>query len=515
MTAWDGSVLHRIEHFANTAPDSAAYRQDDEVVTYAQLRERARRAASGMLALGIEEEDRVAIWLPNGLDWIVTGLAAHYAGAIVVPLNTRYTMDEVGYILKRTRARALVASAGFLGRDYLADIQAVRAEFPALEFLIGQIDAEKGGPSLAGLVQRGDADDAAIDARLERIQPDDTSDIMFTSGTTGYPKGAMISHGASVGIVWSGNHCMMIEASDRQLVVTPFFHMFGYKYGWSYTLVLGACVMSEPVFDARRVASVITEHSVTVFSGPPTLFHSLLALPDLDSFDLTSLRFSLTGAANVPPELVHAMKTVLGIDRVGNGYGLTESTATGTFTSPDDGIETVATSPGTPVPGMEMRIIAADGSTCAPDEAGEILLRGFALMKGYFEDPEATAEAIDGNGWLHTGDLASVDSAGRLHMIGRLKEVIIVGGFNVYPAEVERVLGEHPHVSAAAVIGMPDDRLGEVPIAYVEATAQPDEIVAWCAGRLANFKVPRRVVVVQSLPRTALGKIRKVELVDL
>jgi len=278
-------------------------------------------------------------------------------------------------------------------------------------------------------------------------------------------------------------------------------------------IVVGGCTMAEPVFEVERVATLIDRYRVEVFSGPPPLFYSLLALPDREArFDLSCIRFSLTGATIVQPSLIKDMQEVLGIDHIAQGFGLTETTACGTFTNPDDDIETIATTLGTAVDDVEVRVADEHGNEVPRGETGEFQVRGFCVMAGYYGDPDATAEAITPDGWLRSGDLGTMDDRGYLRIIGRQKEVVIVGGFNVYPAEVERVLCEHPAISAAAVIGEADPRMGEVPVAYVEGTADPQEAIAWCAARLAKFKVPRRVVVVDELPRNAMGKVRKVDL---
>jgi len=289
--------------------------------------------------------------------------------------------------------------------------------------------------------------------------------------------------------------------------------MFGYKYGWSYMIVVGGCTMAEPVFEPERVATLIDRYAVTVFSGPPPLFYALLALPDREArFDLSSIRFSLTGATIVQPSLIKDMQEVLGIDHIAQGFGLTETTACGTFTLPDDDIDTIATTLGTAVDNVEVRVADEHGNEVPHGETGEFQVRGFCVMAGYYGDPIATAEAITHDGWLKSGDLGTMDDQGYVRIIGRIKEIVIVGGFNVYPAEVERILCDHPQITAAAVVGQADERMGEVPIAYIEGTIDPAEAIAWCASRLANFKVPKRVVVLDELPRNAMGKVRKVDL---
>ncbi|MCD9196980.1 AMP-binding protein [Aeromicrobium wangtongii] len=506
------SVLHYLESHAHADPGRPLILDAGGDLSYSEVRSRARALADSLRREGVGAGDRVVLWLPNSPEWVIVGLAVQYAGAIVVPINTRWTVSEAAYILEKTRARAVVASEKFLGRDYLTEIESFAGEFPSLELFISVDGDSTRQATVASLIDQGCASDPAIDAQLNRVAPGDTSDIMFTSGTTGLPKGAKITHGSTLAAILGANERLLLRPDDRQLIVNPFFHMFGYKHGWSYCVVIGASFYPEPVFDPARAADIIEKFRVTVFSGPPTLFESLMALPDFESRDFSTLRFSLTGATNVPPDTVRKLQSALGIDHVANGYGLTESTACGTHTSIDDDIEVVATTTGRPLDVLEFRIVGPDGAMCDVDEPGEIEIRGPVLMSGYFEDDAATAATIDADGWLHTGDIGAADAAGNIRIVGRLKEVIIVGGFNVYPAEVERVLNSHPSIASSAVVGVPDDRLGEVPVAYLEVTEPLEGMEKWCRERLANYKQPREFILVDQMPRNAMGKIVKSDL---
>jgi len=510
------SLPHHLERLVAAEHDRVAAIEEGEKITYGQLREWARRTGAAFVALGLDRGDRICIWLPNSVDWMVASLAAHYAGCVVVPLNTRYRLAEAEYILAKSRSRLVITTSRFLGRDYVSEVSSLQPVLTELAHVV-DVHGRPGALSFADLADHG-GDDSEVARRLAAMNPDDVGDILFTSGTTGRPKGAMITHRAALHAIEVANESLLLRSDDVHLVISPFFHMLGYKYGWAYSVLLGSCVLPDAVFDAERIAKLVESAGVTVLSGPPTLFQSLLTFRNRSAYDLSSLRFSVTGSSRVPPELIRRMKSDLGIKRVATGYGLTESTGAGTFTRPDADIETVAHTAGRVVRDVELRLVRPDGTSCDTDEAGEIEIRGFCVMKGYFEDPLATEKAIDVDGWLHTGDLGAMDADGNLRIVGRIKEVVIVGGMNVYPAEVERVLIEHPAVRDVAILGHPDARMGEVPIAYIESPPgsiiDEAELTAWCRERLANFKVPRRFIQLEALPRNATGKVDRITLLS-
>ena len=307
-----------------------------------------------------------------------------------------------------------------------------------------------------------------------------------------------------------------LRADDRYLIVNPFFHAFGYKSGWLVCLLQGATALPMAVFDAGEVMRRIVADSITVLPGPPTIFQSLLAHPDRAQYHLSSLRVAVTGAASVPPVLSQRMRDELGFSTVLTGYGLTESTGLVSMCRIGDSVERVANTCGVPIPGVEVRLVTAEGSEAAPHAPGELWVRGFNVMLGYLDDPEATAEAIDADGWLHTGDIAVRDEDGDLRITDRMKDMYICGGFNCYPAEIERLMSAHPAVAQVAVLGVADERLGEVGRAVVvlrpgtHCTAP--ELIAWCRAEMANYKVPREVLFVDSLPVNAAGKVTKFQL---
>ncbi|MCV7181992.1 fatty acid--CoA ligase family protein [Mycolicibacterium murale] len=495
------AVLDRI---ARELPEHQALVTAEKTLTYAQLRAEVRRAAAAMIDLGVAAGDRVAIWSPNTWHWVVACLATHYAGAIVVPLNTRYTAGEATDILARTQAPLLIAMGTFLGTDRVADLD--RAALPALRHIVRvPLDTDDG--TWDEFVSRG-TDLDAVDARATAVTPDDISDILFTSGTTGRSKGVLCAHRQSLSAPAAWAACGEMTSADRYLCINPFFHNFGFKAGILACLQTGATLIPMLTFDPEKTMAAVAEHRATVLPGPPTIYQVLLDHPRRADYDLSSLRFAVTGAAVVPVVLIERMQSELDIDIVLTAYGLTEASGFGTMCRADDDAVTVATTCGRPIADFELRIDSPD-----PGEPGEVLLRGPNVMLGYLDDAEASAAAIDGDGWLHTGDIGTVDSAGNLSITDRLKDMYICGGFNVYPAEVEQVLARLDGVAEAAVIGMPDDRLGEVGKAFVVAkpgaTLDEDAVITYTKAHLANFKTPRSVEFLDVLPRNPGGKVVK------
>jgi HIP---CoA ligase len=482
--------------------------------TFADLEDAVLRCAGAMIAAGVERGDRVAVWAPNGRLFATAALGAVTAGAVLVPLNTRFKGEEAGWILAKSRARLLVTEDGFLGNDYVGMARA--AGVPSLIEII----TPNGGDSLSlaeFLWRASGTPRGAVLDRARSVGPDDISDMFFTSGTTGRPKGVMTAHGQNVRVYEAWADGVGLRPGDRYLVVNPMFHTFGYKAGLLACLIRGATIVSQPVFDAAAAIRLIASERVTVLPGPPTLYASLLDHPVRNGHDLSSLRLAVTGAAVVPVALVERMRAEL-FREVIIAYGLTESCGTVTIGDPHADPETACRTVGRAIAGTEVIIGAPDGSSLPPGAAGEVLVRGYNVMRGYFEDPGATEAAIDPAGWLHTGDIGALDADGNLRITDRLKDMFVVGGFNAYPAEIEQAIARHDKVSEVAVVGVPDSRLGEVGRAFVVprpgSTVTEVEIMAFCRERLANFKVPRSVRVVAALPRNASGKVLKFELRD-
>ena len=494
-------VLDRIadqfaEHEALVTPDRR--------LTFAELRHEVRQAAAAMIDLGVRAGDRVAIWSPNTWHWVVACLAATYAGGVLVPLNTRYTASEATDILSRTGAALLFASGEFLGADKSASID--RDSVPELRHIV-RVPIEKNDGTWDEFTGRG-TDLTPADARAAAVKPDDVSDILFTSGTTGRSKGALCAHRQSLAGSGAWAECGQITSADRYLCINPFFHNFGYKAGILACLQTGATLIPQLTFDPEQAMQAVQQHRITVLPGPPTIYQVLLDHPTRPDYDLTSLRFAVTGAAVIPVVLIERMQTELDIDVVLTAYGLTEANGFGTMCRADDDAVTVATTSGRPIADFELRIDAP-----AADGSGEVLLRGPNVMLGYLDDPQATAATIDSDGWLHTGDVGRVDDAGNLTITDRLKDMYISGGFNVYPAEVEQVLARLDGVAESAVIGVPDQRLGEVGKAFVviKPGVQLDEesVIAYTREHLAKFKTPLSVEFLDVLPRNSGGKVVK------
>jgi HIP---CoA ligase len=505
-------------------------------LSYAELAAQVHAMARALMAAGVQAGDRVAVWLPNTAHWLVAALGAQSAGASLVPMNTRYTGYEAADVLRRTGACALFLPERFLGQDYLAAlVQAAPGTGPAggldrLTLVVrvpvpdGDADASGQAPvpgvvSWDGLLTRaGETSEESARARAAQVQAGDVADIIFTSGTTGAPKGAVSTHRQTIAVAAAWAERGEVTERDVYMIIAPFFHTFGYKAGWVVALLCGATIVPQLTFSIDRVLDQIERERVTMLPGPPTIFTELLAHPGRDQHDLSSLRLVVTGAAMVPVALIERMWAELSIEVILTAYGLTEAVVV-TMCLPGDDAQTISGTCGCAAADFEIRIAGADGRELGPGDDGEVLLRGPNVMVGYLDDPAATRAAIEPDGWLHTGDIGHLDDRGYLTITDRLKDMFTVGGFNVYPAEVENAILRLDSVIDCAVVGKPDERLGDVGLAYVVArqgaSVSAAEVIAHCRERLANFKVPREVVFVASLPRNAGGKVLKRELREL
>ena len=489
----------------------------DVRLTFAELASQIETAARALVASGVSPGDRVAIWAPNVYEWAVAALGTHSVGGVVIPLNTRFKGAEAGYVLNASGARRLFTVTDFLDTNYVALLNDAFATDALDDIVILRGAVPDGCTSWTDFMGRADGIDPSVTrARADAVQPGDLCDILFTSGTTGAPKGAMLMHEASIRAYDAWSSVVGLREGDRYLIVNPFFHAFGLKAGILASLLKGATIVPHPVFDVPSVMRRIPEERITMLPGPPAIFQTILNHPDLDQFDFSTLRLSVTGAAPITTEMIIAMRERLGFETVVTGYGLTEAHGIATMCRHDDDPETIAKTSGRAIPGVEVRLVDDDGKDVAEGSPGEVLVRGYNLMKGYLDNPEATAEAIDADGWLHTGDVAVADAAGNLMITDRKKDMFIVGGFNAYPAEIEKAITAHPGVAAVAVVGVPDQRLGEVGMAFIVAasgtTVDTDELIAWCRERMANYKVPRFVEVVAALPLNASNKVLKTDL---
>ena len=487
-------------------PETEAVVDGNRRLTYSRLLLEVRRVAAALVRAGVGPGDTVAIWAPNSAEWVVSQLAIAWAGGVLVPLNTRFQGSEAEYILQRSRAGLLLTVGEFLGRSYPTLLR--REELPGLRDVVLLEDLESWA---AGLVTDEGVEEA--DRRARAVAPADWLDLMFTSGTTGHPKGVRSRHGDSIRSFHYYATNLGITHGDRYLLVNPLFHTFGSKAGVVAALTVGATVYPVPVFDPAAAAQLIAAERITVFPGPPTIYHSLLQLPPELRSSLRSLRLAVTGAAAVPVDLLRRMEEELGFDVVLTAYGLTETIGLVTMCRVGDPPEVVSSTSGRAIPGLEVATVGPNGRPTEPGVPGEVVVRGYAVMEGYFEDPEATAEAIDADGWLHTGDVGVLDESGGLRITDRIKDMFIVGGFNAYPAEIEAALIQAPGVAQVAVVGVPDERLGEVGMAFVVprpgVQIDEDRLIDFARRTMANYKVPRSVRVVESLPLNASGKVMK------
>jgi acyl-CoA synthetase (AMP-forming)/AMP-acid ligase II len=520
-------------------------------LSYRDLLERVRTVARALIAEGVAPGDTVAIWSPNTHHWVLAALGVHYAGATIVPVNTRFTGPEALDVISRSHARALFVAGPFLGTDRLAALRAAANPVDSLNAapapstrplpgLVVRVPVEAGPPGAAAadperpggsggsggsggervvewaaLAERAAAvPPEAADERAAAVAAEHVSDILFTSGTTGRSKGAMSAHRQALGVARAWAQCGRLTSADRYLVVNPFFHSFGYKAGILACLVSGAAVVPQRVYDAEQAMRLVEAEKITVFPGAPTIYQTILDHPGRAAMDLSSLRLAVTGAAVVPVALVERMRRELSFDTVLTAYGLTEAVVA-TMCRPGDDPDTVAHTSGRATAGFEVRIAGREtGAGPLPaGQSGEILLRGPNTMLGYLEEPGATRAAVDAAGWLHTGDVGHLDARGYLTITDRLKDMYICGGFNVYPAEVEQALARLDGVADSAVIGVPDRRLGEVGKAYLVLrpghALAADDVLAFCQERLANYKVPRLVEFRDTLPRNPSGKVLK------
>jgi acyl-CoA synthetase (AMP-forming)/AMP-acid ligase II len=512
-----GTIPQMVRTSAARFGDRDAVVDGESRLSFVEVEHGMMAVARSLIAAGIEPGDRVAVWAPNSATWITAGLGILATGAWLVPLNTRLKGEEAAFILDKTDARLLFAPREFLGTDYVSSLRAAAPGLRALEHTVDlPLPGEVTGREWEEFLGLGDAvPPARAYAVVDVGERDDVSDVIFTSGTTGTPKGVMLRHGASLYGYEMWSEAFDLQEHDRYVIPTPFFHCFGYKAGWMIGLMKGAVTFPIAVFEPDAVLDLIQRERITHVPGPPTMFSALLDHPRRDDYDLSTLRQAIVGAATISPVLVRRMRDELGIDSILAAYGLTENHALVSVTAPDDPPEIVATTVGHVLPDVELRIVDDDGHDAPPGEPGELWVRGPFLMTGYYDDAEATSSTIV-DGWLHTGDVGVLDADGSLRITDRKKDMFIVGGFNVAPAEVEKALCGMAAIAQVAVVGIPDDYFGEVGAAFViPATGvelAPDDVQAYAREHLANFKVPRRVILVEEFPVNATGKVLKNEL---
>lgn len=507
-----GTIPRLVLAAADWYGDQVALEEGDRRWTFRELSDGVLDSAAAYIAAGLRPGDRVGIWAQNSADWIFAALGAQSAGGVLVPLSTRFKGAEAAWVLEKSGTKMLVSVESFLETRYL-DMLA-DASLPSLDRRILLTGCAENATTWSAFLGEG-AGVSRKDARARALAvgPDDLADIMFTSGTTGNPKGVMMGHQQNLTgyDIWSGING--ITEGDRYLIVNPFFHAFGYKAGWLCCLIRGATILPHAVFDVSQVLERVARDRISILPGPPAIYQSILMHPDRKKFDLSSLRLAITGAAAIPPEMIRRIRKELGFDTVLTGYGLTETAGLATHCRQGDDDETVALTSGKALPGVSVQCVDDAGKVLPAGESGEIWVRGPNVMRGYFEDEAATRETIDSDGWLHTGDIGWLDEQGYIRITDRMKDMFIMGGFNCYPAEIEKLMFEMPEIGEVSVIGIPDERMGEVGMAFVvkEPGTQPTEasVIAWCRESMSNYKVPRQVEFVEDLPRTPSGKIQK------
>ncbi len=483
--------------------------------TYARLVEQTADLARAFMALGIEPGERVGIWAPNVPEWVLTQYATARMGAILVNINPAYRTHELSYVLRQAGIRTLVSAETFKTSDYRGMVDEVGAECPDLREVvyIGTSDWD----SLLG--QAMEVTPEALTERESGLSFDDPINIQYTSGTTGFPKGATLSHHNILNNGYFVARAQRWTENDRVCVPVPFYHCFGMVMGNLGATSHGACVViPAPSFEPAATLAAVQAEKCTALYGVPTMFIAELADPGFAGYDLSTLRTGVMAGSPCPVEVMKRVIAEMGMTDVTICYGMTETSPVSTQTSADDDLDRRVSTVGTVHPHVEVKVIdPVTGRTLPRGEPGELCTRGYSVMLGYWEMPEKTAESIDSARWMHTGDLAVMDTQGYLNIVGRIKDLVIRGGENIYPREVEEFLYTHPDIVDAQVIGVPDERYGEELMAWVRLRegAEPltvEALRAFCDGRLARYKIPRYIKIVESFPMTVTGKIRKVEM---
>lgn len=500
---------------AQTHGDQIFIEDGGVTLTFRDFNALRRRVARAFMASGIAKGDKVMIWAPNSWKWFAAAMGLVSAGGVLIPCSTRFKGVEVGELIRRSETVMMVAVGDFLGQHY-PDMLSPEGRAPLRDIVVFD-HAQEGEIAWEAFLSRADTvTEEELEARDASVGPDDLCDMLFTSGTTGHPKGVMYEHRKCLRAIDAWATRVDIRHGDRILVIPPFFHAFGYRSGGIVALMRGAVLLPHLTYDPDEILRRVERERISVIPGPPTIFHGMLQHPDLARFDTSSLRLGITGGAVVPATLIRRMRAELGFSGVVNGYGLTECGGYGTMCRADDVAEVIANTCGKPFPETEVRIMDGAGTLLPDGQPGEVVIRGYIAMRGYFHNPDATAETIDADGWLHTGDIGYFDADGNLRIEDRVKDVYICGGFNCYPAEIERLMSAHPSVGQIAVIGVPDARMGEVGKAFVVlrpgTSATEEELIGWARQNIANFKVPRSVEFRPALPTSAQGKVVKDQL---
>jgi fatty-acyl-CoA synthase len=507
-------------------------------LNYRQYRDIINRAAKGFWRLGVRKGDHVAIWATNYPEWLFTQMGTAKIGAVLVTVNPSYRASELEYLLRQSDTMTLVLIKGYRDADYVAMVNELipelaaskpgelsSARFPRLKNLIfvpkGDEPTPPGMLSWQELLAMGDAiSDTELQAAQALTDPEDVINIQYTSGTTGYPKGAMLTHRNIIGDAYLVTACLKLTDRDRLCAPVPFYHCFGCVMANLGCLICGSTLVPIESFDAKQVLEAIHQERCTALYGVPTMFIAEMNHPDFARYDLSSLRTGIMAGSPCPIELMRAAVDKMHLHEITIAYGQTETSPVSTQTRTDDPLERRVTTVGRLLPGLEAKIVdPVTGETLPPGKPGEYCVRGFVVMKGYYNKPEETAKTIDADGWLHSGDLAIMDEDGYFNIVGRIKDMIIRGGENIYPREIEEFLFTHPKIADAQVIGVPSEKYGEEVMAWIKlkdgVTATEEEIREFCKGKIADFKIPKYIKFVDSFPMTITGKIQKFKMREI
>ncbi|MCY4044284.1 MAG: FadD3 family acyl-CoA ligase [Cellvibrionales bacterium] len=514
------TVPSLLESLVARFKDKVAIREGELSLSYIELSQEVNKAAKSFVQLGLTKGDKAAIWAPNISEWIIAALGLEVIGAVLVPLNTRMKGSEAADIINRSQSKVVLSVAEFqTGPEttikYFDMLEG--QDLPAVIEKISFKGEKSGVVNWQHFLQLGiDVSDDVVHERMQSVSANDTMDMLFTSGTTGKPKGVMCAHEQNIRTVTAWADINGLNENDNYLIINPFFHSFGYKAGWLAALIKGATIYPVLIFDLDAVLQQIQDDKISMLPGPPTIYQSILAHPDREKYDLSSLRLAVTGAAPVPVSLIDRMRNELNFESVVTAYGLTETCGFVSICRPDDPAEVISGSSGRAMDGIDIKCVDSDGLEVPRGEPGEIWVRGYNVMQGYFENEQATQDTITEDGWLKTGDIGVMDANGYIDITDRMKDMYISGGFNVYPAEIENCLSAIEGIVQLAVIGVADERMGEVGKVFCvkqsDAGLTEADVIGFAKQHLANYKVPRSVVFLDAMPMNASGKILKNEL---
>jgi acyl-CoA synthetase (AMP-forming)/AMP-acid ligase II len=524
MPHWE-TLGRMLADIAGRHADLVAVIDGDRSLTYGELHRKVRMLAKALIAAGLQKDDLVTCWAPNSWRWVVLAHAVWLAGGVMVPISSRLKLFEAGPLLEKTQAKFLFTVGACVGQHFIDELEkaygpasggAPFAKLPSLRRLVRlDVDCTTGGKG-EGFADFSDhglgVSDENLDARARLIQAGDVCEVMFTSGTTGAPKGVQLDHAQLMRAYWAWTGLGGLEPGDNYLVITPFSHGFGLNAGVIASALRGMCMVLLDIFEPNRALELIRRHRVSVVAGPPNLFARIMDLPGVAEDPPKSPRVAFIGAATVPVEILKRVQSVLGIQRVINAYGLMEACVV-SQTRADDDRDVISTTTGRALPDVEVRIVDDAGNDLPDGETGEILVRSYGIMKGYWQDERQTRESMTDDGFFRTGDIGVRDDRGNIRIVDRKKDMFICGGFNAYPAEIEDLLLRMGGISAVSVVGVPDAERGEVPVAYVVPASgsgiDADRVVAWARANLASYKVPRRVYLREALPLNGNGKVMK------